>query len=118
MVGLFKYPKRKMKKLLKDGEYDEAITFGKSLESEYSEDHDFMFIMGSAYFIVEDAEKALPYLSKALQEDSAMVRAHAVWALNEIGTAKSLDFIAEHAPKETDPEVLEELKLVNLPEKS
>ena len=59
-----------MKKLLKDGEYDEAISFGKSLESEYSEDHDFMFIMGSAYFIVEDAEKALPYFEKAFELDN------------------------------------------------
>jgi hypothetical protein len=28
MVGLFKHPKRQIKKLLRDGEYDEAIAFG------------------------------------------------------------------------------------------
>ena len=67
MVGLFKYPKRRLKKLLKDGEYGEAITFGKSLESEYADDADFMFIMGSVYFIVEDAKKALPYFEKSFQ---------------------------------------------------
>ena len=55
MVGLFKHPKRRLRKLVKDGEYDEAVRFGKSLESEYSDDHDFMFIMGSVYFIVDDA---------------------------------------------------------------
>jgi len=65
MVGLFKHPKRHMKKLLRDGEYDVAIAYGQNLESEYSEDHDFMFIMGSSYFIVDDAKKALPYFEKA-----------------------------------------------------
>ena len=67
MVGLFKKPKRHLKKLLKDGEYDEAVAFGKNLESEYSNDPDFMFIMGSVYFIVDDAQKALPYFEKAFQ---------------------------------------------------
>ena len=69
MVGLFKHPKRHMKKLIKEGEYVEAIEYGKSLESKYSDDHDFMFIMGSVFFIVEDAKKALPYFEKALQLD-------------------------------------------------
>ena len=70
MVGLFKHPKRRLKKLLKDGEYDEAIKFGKSLESEYSDDHDFMFIMGSVFSIVDDPKRALPYFEKAYQLDS------------------------------------------------
>ena len=67
MPGLFRYPKRRLKKLLKEGEYVEAIKFGKSLESKFSDDPDFMFIMGSAYFIVEDTKKALPYFEKAYQ---------------------------------------------------
>jgi tetratricopeptide (TPR) repeat protein len=70
MVGLFKHPKRRLKKLLKEGEYDEAIKFGKSLEYEYLNDHDFMFIMGSVYFIVDDAKKALPYFEKAFELDN------------------------------------------------
>lgn len=70
MVSLFKHPKRHLKKLLKDGEYNDAVKFGKSLESEYSNDHDFMFIMGSIYFIVEDAKKALPYFEKAFELDN------------------------------------------------
>ncbi|MGV7225583.1 MAG: tetratricopeptide repeat protein [Nitrosopumilus sp.] len=69
MVGLFKHPKRRIKKLLKAGEYDEAIAFGRNLESEYSDDHDFMFIMGSAFFIVDDAKRALPYFEKAFELD-------------------------------------------------
>jgi tetratricopeptide (TPR) repeat protein len=67
MVGLFKHPKRRLKKLLKDGEYDEAIEFGKSLESQYSDDSDFMFIMGSVFYIVDDSKKALPYFEKSFQ---------------------------------------------------
>ena len=73
MAGLFKHPKRRIKKMLKDGEYDKAIEFGKSLESEYSEDHDFMFIMGSVFFIVEDSKKALPYFEKAYELDNTDV---------------------------------------------
>jgi len=67
MPGLFKQPKRKLKKLVKDGEYDDAIAFGKSLEPDYSDDADFMFIMGSIFFIVDDAKKALPYFEKSFQ---------------------------------------------------
>jgi hypothetical protein len=56
--------KRHLKKLIRDGEYTDAIVFGKNLEPEYSDDSDFMFIMGSIYFIVDDATKALPYFEK------------------------------------------------------
>ena len=67
MVSLFRYPKRRLKKLIKDGEYLDAIEYGKKLESDFSDDPDFMFIMGSVYFIVDDAKKALPYFEKAHQ---------------------------------------------------
>lgn len=73
MTGLILYPKRKMKKFLKDGEYDEAIAFGKRLEDKFVNDHDFMFIMASAYFIVDDAKKALPYFQKAFELDKTDV---------------------------------------------
>jgi tetratricopeptide (TPR) repeat protein len=69
MVGLFKHPKRHIRKLLKSGEYDEAIKYGLNLESEYADDHDFMFILGSAFFILDDAKRALPYFEKAFQLD-------------------------------------------------
>ena len=65
MVGLFSYPKRRLKKLIKEGEYVEAIEFGKSIESKFSEDYDYMFIMGSVYYILEDHQKALPYFEKS-----------------------------------------------------
>ncbi len=69
MVSLFRYPKRRLKKLIREGEYVEAIEFGKSLESTHSDDPDFIFIMGGVYFILEDAKKALPYYEKAFQLD-------------------------------------------------
>ena len=69
MVDIFRYPKRRLKQLINEGEYEEAIQLGKSLESKYSDDHDFMFIMGSVYFIVDDAKKALPYFEKSFQLD-------------------------------------------------
>jgi tetratricopeptide (TPR) repeat protein len=67
MTGLFSYPKRHLKKLVEDGEYVEALKFGKSLEVEFSKDSDYMFIMGSIYFILEEPKKAIPYFEKALE---------------------------------------------------
>jgi tetratricopeptide (TPR) repeat protein len=77
MVGLFKHPKRNIRKLIKQGDYEKAIQLGKSLESEYSDDHDFMFIMGSVYFLVDNPKNALPYFEKAFklnQNDVEMLR--------------------------------------------
>jgi len=70
MVSLFRYPKRRLKKLIREGEYVEAIEFGNSLESKFSDDPDFMFIMGGVYVILEDPKKALPYYEKAFQLDN------------------------------------------------
>ena len=67
MVGLFSYPKRHLKKLVKDGDYVEALEFGKSLAGKFSNDSDYMFMMGSIYFILEDAKKAIAYFEKALE---------------------------------------------------
>ena len=70
MVSLFRYPKRRLRKLIREGEYVEAIEFGNSLESKHSDDPEFMFIMGGVYSILEDPKKALPYFEKAVQLDS------------------------------------------------
>lgn len=66
MVGLFSYPKRHLKKLVKEGEYKEALKFGESIEEKFSQDSDYYFIMGSIYYILEDAENSLAYFDKAL----------------------------------------------------
>jgi len=70
MVSIFRYPKRRLKKLIREGEYVEAIEFGNSLESKFSDDPDFMFIIGGLYVILEDPKKALPYYEKAVQLDN------------------------------------------------
>ena len=66
-MGFILYPKRRLKKLVRDGEYIEALEFGKSIESKYSTDPDYMFIMASTYYIVEDAKRALPYFEKSVE---------------------------------------------------
>ncbi|SVC97007.1 uncharacterized protein METZ01_LOCUS349861, partial [marine metagenome] len=45
MTGLFSYPKRKLRKLSKNGDFKEAIELGNNLEEKYAQDHDFLFIM-------------------------------------------------------------------------
>ena len=67
LVGLFSKPKRKLKKLVDEGEYKDALEFGYSIEEKYSNDPDFLFIMGSTYYILEEAEKSLHYLNKVLE---------------------------------------------------
>jgi len=69
MVSLFRYPKRRLKKLIREGEYAEAIELGNSLESKFSDDPDYMFIMGGIYVILQDSKKALTYFEKAVQLD-------------------------------------------------
>lgn len=66
MTGLFSYPKRRLKKLVKDGDYVEALEFGKSLQEKFSNDADYMFMMGSIYFILEESKKAIDYFEKSL----------------------------------------------------
>ena len=66
MASLFSYPKRRLRKLVQNGEYVEALELGHKIESDYSNDSSFLFIMGSIYFIVEEPEKALSYFEKSL----------------------------------------------------
>ena len=67
MTGLFSYPKRHLKKLVKDGDYAEALEFGKSLQEKFSNDADYMFMMGSIYFILEKSKNAIEYFDKSLK---------------------------------------------------
>ena len=67
MTGLFWQPKRRIKKLVDEGEYVEALELGKRLEKKYSKDPDFLFIMGSTYYILDEAQKSLHYLNKVLE---------------------------------------------------
>ena len=67
LVGMFSYPKRKLKKLVKEGEYKEAVEFGKSLEQKNPDDPDLLFIMGSIFYILKDAKTSLHYFDRVIE---------------------------------------------------
>ena len=67
LVGLFKHPKRRLKKLIHDGEYKQALEFGKSLVEKHPQDVDLLFMMGSTYYILADAKNALNYFDRVLK---------------------------------------------------
>jgi len=66
LTGLFSYPKRHLRKLVKDGDYLEALEFGKNLEKKHSDDADLLFMIASIYYLNGDAKNTLSYLDKTL----------------------------------------------------
>ncbi len=67
MTGLFSYPKRKLRKLITQGEYEQAEQLGNELEQKFSKDPDFLFIMGSMYYMLNDEKKTLHYIDRVLE---------------------------------------------------
>jgi len=67
MTGLFSYPKRKLRKLISQGEYEQAIEFGNELEAKNPKDPDLLFIMGSMFYILNDEKKTLHYIDRVLE---------------------------------------------------
>ena len=67
MTGLFSYPKRKLRKLIKESEFEEAIALANSMEEKYQYDPDFLFIMAGMFYILEDAKKTLHYVDRLLE---------------------------------------------------
>jgi len=67
LVGLFSHPKRKLRKLIKEGEFEEAIALGNSMEEKHQYDPDFIFIMASIFYILQDPKKTLQYLERVLE---------------------------------------------------
>ena len=67
MTGLFSYPKRKLRKLINEGEYEQAIEFGNELEEKFSGDPDFLFIMGSMFYMLKDEKNTLHYINRVLE---------------------------------------------------
>jgi len=67
VVGLFSHPKRKLRKLIKEGEFEEAIALGNNMEEKYQYDPDFIFIMASIFYILQDPKKTLRYLERVLE---------------------------------------------------
>jgi tetratricopeptide (TPR) repeat protein len=67
LVDWFRYPKRRLRKLVDEGEYKEAVEFGKSLEEKNPNDPDLLFIMGGLFYILKDAKPALNYFDRVLE---------------------------------------------------
>lgn len=66
MVSLINYPKRKLRKLLNSGEYSKALEFAASIEPKFTNDPDFLFIMGSTHYILGNADESLGYFDRVL----------------------------------------------------
>jgi len=66
LVSLINYPKRKLRKLVKNGEYLQALKLGEELEKKHPNDNDLFFIIASIYYLNGDAKKSLSYLDKVL----------------------------------------------------
>ncbi len=79
--------------MAKNGDYKEALEFGNSIEEKFSKDADFLFIMGSIYYILEDAENALHYFDRSLNEgdpdtETLFLKANVHFALKENDTVR------------------------------
>jgi tetratricopeptide (TPR) repeat protein len=66
LTGLFSHPKRRLRKLVLEGEYREALEFGKKLEKN-SNDADLFFIIGGIYYLLGDAKNTLFYIDKSIE---------------------------------------------------
>ena len=92
LVSLFSYPKRRLKKLVKEGEYKEAVQFGKSLEEKNPNDADLLFIMGGLFYILKDAKTSLNYFDRVLEiigydEETLLLKANVHVFLKEFDVA-------------------------------
>ncbi len=67
MVGLFNNPRRRLRKLIKQKKYEEALDYGHGIEKQYEHDPDIAFIIGTVYYIQGDSQKTLEYMDKALE---------------------------------------------------
>jgi len=66
MFDFLSRPKNRIKKLVYEGEYKEALELGKRLEEKNPHDTDILFILGSTYYILEDTKNSLYYFDKVL----------------------------------------------------
>ncbi len=66
MFDFLSRPKNRIKKLVYEGEYKEALELGKRLEEKNPNDTDILFILGSTYYILEDTKNSLHYFDKVL----------------------------------------------------
>jgi epoxyqueuosine reductase len=55
-------------------------------------------------------DAAVQILEQALQHVEPLVRSHAAWALGQIGGEESYQALEQALKRETDPDVLEEIR--------
>ncbi len=68
MTGLFKKnPRRRLRKLIKQKKYDEALEYGHEIEKNLGHDPDVAFIIGTVYFMKGDVKNTLAYMNKTLE---------------------------------------------------
>ena len=106
MTGLFKNnPRRKLRKLVKEKKYDEALEYGHGIEKTLVHDPDISFIIGTIYFILGNAEKTILYMDKTLEIGQYDIDALSIKASvflnqkNKSGVRKCCDKIREIDPK-------------------
>lgn len=92
LVALFSYPKRKLKKLVKEGEYKQAVELGESLLKKNPNDEDLHFMMGSIFYILKDSKPSLYYFDKVLElkgydSETLLLKANVHVFLKEYDTA-------------------------------
>ena len=82
------YPKRKLRRLARNGDYREALEFGNGIEEKFADDPDFLFIMGGIYYMLENGNNAIHYFERVLQindsdTETLFLKAHAHIGLQE-----------------------------------
>ena len=117
LVALFSYPKRKLKKLVKEGEYKQAVEFGENLIEKNPNDADLYFIMGSIFYILKDAKSSIHYFDKVLElrendSETLILKANVHIFLKEYETAiQCCKKILEVDPENTEARnLLEQLE--------
>ena len=67
MTGFFNNPRRRLRTLVKQKKYDEALEYGHGIEKKLDHDPDIAFIIGTIYYIKGDSEKTLEYMDNVLE---------------------------------------------------
>ena len=53
--------------MAKNGDYKEALEYGRSIAAQYEKDPDYLFIMGGIHYILDDAKNVFYYMDMALE---------------------------------------------------
>ena len=112
LAALFSYPKRKLKKLVKEGEYKQAVEFGESLLEKNPNDADLHFMMGSIFYILKYPKPSLHYFDKVLElrefdSETLNLKANVHVFLKEYDTAiECCNKILDKDPENNDARIL------------